>query len=370
MREVDPICAALDEMLPQRHPELFGGIVSVAYLNFSAYTVDDITRQYIVKVRAMPPPAQEPAAYLDWRSWCSADDKEIWIHEHVHEDVPVAQRFSGGFGQLEVADIDGASGAQIYGYQIQSRLPYDVAPIVGSRTFKWNWKTGVMAVAPGFTEITRHDGLLEKIGRMARRIHQTPTRGYGGGWFSGREDFNPATQSFDFATWDALVDQLVANCDRELLAGAGVLASEHWEGLHQRIVRLRKLSFEPRLFHGDLVCNLQNLLVDPLSGEIMGVVDWESSGSGPAAHYEFALSLRTWHRDGWPEQQIAENFAAFLRGYGLSITEYKRQYQYDTETLLLLLAGDLFSRALRDEFALRDGGRASIRKLVQQIMAA
>jgi len=39
MREVDAICAALAEMLPQRHPELFGGILGVAYLNFSAYSV-------------------------------------------------------------------------------------------------------------------------------------------------------------------------------------------------------------------------------------------------------------------------------------------------------------------------------------------
>lgn len=370
MRETDAICAALAEMLPQRHPELFGGILGVAYVNFSAYAVDDIARTYIVKVRAMPSQAQEPGAFLDWRSWCSADDKEIWIHQHVHRDVPVARRFAGGFGQLQVADIDGSAGTSIVGYQIQSRLPYEIAPIVRARTFQWNWETGVMAVEPGFAEITRPDGLLEKIGRMARLIHQTPTRGYGGGWFSRREDFNPATQSFDFATWDAMVDQLVANCDRQLLNDAGILTIQDWEGLQQRIARLRKLRFAPRLFHGDLVCNLQNLLVDPRSGAIMGVVDWESAGSGPAAHYEFALSLRTWHRDGWPEQQIEQNFAALLRGYGLSADEYQGQYQYDVETLLLLLAGDLFSLALRDEFTLRAGGRASFKKLIQRIMAA
>jgi hypothetical protein len=370
MREVDAICTALAKVLPQRHPELFGGVLGVAYLNFSAYAVEDITRQYIVKVRAMPPQAQEPAAYLDWRSWCSANDKEIWIHQHVHQDVPVARRFAGGFGQIEVADIDGAAGVTTVGYQIQSRLPYDIAPVVRARTFEWNWETGVMAVAPGFAEITRPGGLLERIGRVAWLIHQTPTHGYGGGWFSGREDFDPATQSFDFPTWDALVGQLVANCDRELLADAGVLAGEHWENLAQRIIRLRKLSFEPRLFHGDLVCNLQNLLVDPRDGEIRGVVDWESSGSGPAAHYEFALSLRTWHRDGWPDSQIDENFAALLRGYGLSAEEYHSQYRYDVETLLLLLVGDLFCRALRGEFTLRAGGRASFSRLVQRIIAA
>ena len=44
MREVDAICAALADALPQRHPELFGGIRDVAYLNCSAYSVDDTTR--------------------------------------------------------------------------------------------------------------------------------------------------------------------------------------------------------------------------------------------------------------------------------------------------------------------------------------
>src|ERR687890_807406 len=107
MRETDAVCAALAETLPQRHPELFGGILDVAYLNFSAYAVDDRPRQYIVKVRAQPPQAEEPAEFRDWLSWCSKDDKEIWIHRHVHQDVPVADRYEGGFGQFEVAHIDG-----------------------------------------------------------------------------------------------------------------------------------------------------------------------------------------------------------------------------------------------------------------------
>jgi aminoglycoside phosphotransferase (APT) family kinase protein len=131
---------------------------------------------------------------------------------------------------------------------------------------------------------------------------------------------------------------------------------------------VRQLDFEPRLFHGDLVCNLQNLLVDAETGDITGVVDWESSGSGPATHYDLALSLRTWHRDGWPEQQIAQNFAAFLRGYGLSIDHYQQQYQYDVETLLLLLVCDLFCLALRDEFTLRAGGRESFKTLIRRIL--
>jgi hypothetical protein len=369
MRETDAICAALAEMLPQRHPELFGGILGIAYLNFSAYAVDDRTRKYIVKVRAQPPEAEEPAEFRDWVSWCSKDDKEIWIHRYVHQDVPVAARYQGGFGQFEVAHIDGLPGTQTYGYQIQSRLPYNVAAIIQARTFGWDWETGVMSVGPGFAEITANNGLLSKIGRMARTIHQTPTKGYGGGWYSRREDFNAATASFDFATWDAMVDQLVANCDRELLVNNAILTHQDWERIQPRVARLRALDFEPHLFHGDLVCNLQNILVDAETGAITGVVDWESSGSGPATHYELALSLRTWHRDGWPEPQIADNFAAFLRGYGLSIEAYQQRYQYDVDTLLLLLVGDLFCLALRGEFTLRAGGRASLQMLLRRILA-
>jgi hypothetical protein len=368
MREIDAVCVALTQTLPRQHPELFGGIQAVAYLNFSAYSVDDIKRRYIVKVRSMPSQIDEPAEFCDWRSWCSKDDKEIWIHQHVHKDVPVAERFEGGFGQIEVAEIDGALGAQRFGYQIQSRLPYDIAPIVRARTFQWNWETGLMSVGDGFAEITADNGLLTKIGRMARLIHQTPTKGYGGGWYSRREDFNAATGSFDFGTWDAMVDQLVANCDHELLANSDILARQDWEQIELRVARLRKLDFEPHLFHGDLVCNLQNLLVDAETADIMGVVDWESSGSGPALHYELALSLRTWHRDGWPEQQIVENLAAFLRGYGLSIDEYRQRYQFDVDTLLLLLVCDLFCLALRGEFTLRVGGRASFTKLIRRIL--
>jgi hypothetical protein len=368
MREIDAVCAALADTLPPRHPELFGGILDVTYLNFSAYAVNDRMRNYIVKVRAGPSQHDEPAEFRDWLSWCSKDDKEIWIHQHVHQDVPVPQRYAGGFGQIEVAGIDGVGGAQTYGYQIQSRLPYDIAAIVRARTFQWNWETGVMSVGTGFAEITADNGLITNIGRMARLIHQTRTRGYGGGWYSRREDFNAATGSFDFATWDAMVDQLVANCDRELLANNDILTKQDWERIQPRIVRLRELDFEPHLFHGDLVCNLQNVLVDPETGTITGVVDWESSGSGPATHFELALSLRTWHRDGWPEQQIAANFAAFLRGYRLSLDVYQQQYQYDVDTLLLLLVCDLFCLALSGEFTLRAGGRASFQTLIQRIL--
>ena len=86
-------------------------------------------------------------------------------------------------------------------------------------------------------------------------------------------------------------------------------------------------------------------------------------------HYELALSLRTWHRDGWPEQQIDQNFAAFLRGYGLSIDQYQQHYQYDVDTLLLLLACDLSCLALRDEFSLRAGGRESFKALIRRILS-
>jgi hypothetical protein len=368
MREIDAVCAALSEHLPRQHPELFKSIRDVRYLSFSAYAVGDITRKYIVKVRAMPPQAEDPDGFRDWLSWCSKDDKEIWIHQHVHKDVPVAERFEGGFGQLDVAQIDGVNGSQRFGYQIQSRLPYDIAAIVRARTFQWNRETGVMAVGPGFAEITADTGLLTKIGRMARLIHQTPTKGYGGGWYSRREDFDAATESFDFATWEAMVDQLVANCDRDLLIHHGILTERDWERLGQRTAQLRRLEFEPHLFHGDLVCNLQNLLVDADTGDIKGVVDWESSGSGPAMHYELALSLRTWHRDGWPEQQIQQNFAAFMRGYAVSLEQYRQQYQYDVETLLLLLVCDLFCLALKGEFTLLRGGRESFKTLIRRIL--
>jgi hypothetical protein len=370
MREIDAVCAALANTLPQQHPELFGGIRAVAYLNFSAYAVDDRTRRYIVKVRAMPSKEQEPEAFRDWLSWCSKDDKEIWIHKQVYPGVPVPKRFEGGFGTFEATDIDGATDTQTFGYQIQSRLPFDIAAIIHARTFQWDWEQGVMMVGPGFAEITAANGLLTKIGHMARLIHRTPTKGYGGGWYSRREDFNAATGSFDFATWDAMVDQLVKNCDHTLLLNNDILTQTDWERLQQRVAQLRKLNFQPHLFHGDLVCNLQNLLVDAETGAIAGVVDWESSGSGPATHYELALSLRTWHRDGWPEQQIAENFAAFLQGYGLSLHEYQQQYQYDVETLLLLLVCDLYCLALRGEFTLRAGGRASFTRLIRRILAA
>jgi hypothetical protein len=59
-----------------------------------------------------------------------------------------------------------------------------------------------------------------------------------------------------------------------------------------------------------------------------------------------------------------------LRGYRLSIDVYQRQYQYDVDTLLLLLVCDLFCMALRDEFTLRVGGCASFQTLIQRILTA
>jgi hypothetical protein len=364
--ETAAICACLQERLPALYPHLFAGDVQASHLNFSAYEIRAAGgRCYIIKMRRAPSPAEQPDEYHYWCHWCSPDNKEVWILKHVHPSVPVPALVEGGLGRIAVPLVAGEE-EQTYGYQLQTRLPYGVS--AAARSLRYNFDTGEMALEQGFTVGDQGLRLLTKIGAIARKIHLTPARGYGGGWYSRRADYNVAEDRFDFATWPDMVDHLIANCPADRLAAHGLVAPAEWEIILRRAAALKALHVTPRLFHGDLVCNLQNLLVDPVTGEIEGVVDWESAGSGPAFHYECALALRTWHRDGWADGQIDANFRAFLNGYGIAPQTYDRDYRYEVETLLLLLTLDLYGLALQDNYTLRSGGRRHFDRLIEQIV--
>ena len=293
----------LRDELPKKHPQLFSPVIHVQALDEQgwsnyAFKVSAEKDDYLVRMKAAP---SEASNLENWAAY----HKEDWILRATQGRLPVARAIGAGVGYVAIqADI------RSYAYAIQSFSPFESAERMRARLSPIEFR--------------------KQLGALARQIHQIDCTGFG-------VVFSAATQKFEYMTWPECHRGLMEAVDFGRLVVAGIISSHSATALTERLSRLSLLNCLPKLYHGDFAENWSNILVDP-SGKVVTLIDWELAGSGPALHVEFAQVLYTMLRDGRPKQEISDQFAAFLEGYGLGIDEYRERYAYDVESFVLLQA--------------------------------
>jgi len=144
-------------------------------------------------------------------------------------------------------------------------------------------------------------GTLEQMGRVAAALHRIRTHGVGPvfDWSSNSLSRHASMATFLAEGFD--VEKRLAVLVRHRMIGSKQVA---W--LRRAATEMGRWRKPAVLQHGDL--RLKNVIVDPQSGRIAALIDWDQSMSMPGPAWELSLAL---HDLGIDEKE------AFLAGYGI-----------------------------------------------------
>jgi aminoglycoside phosphotransferase (APT) family kinase protein len=160
---------------------------------------------------------------------------------------------------------------------------------------------------PG-THWTDAAGVMRELGRLAARLHQIRTRGF------GREFAGAVPGQRSFQLWSQFLDNDLHASDRLLLLDRQqVLTDAARAEVHATLDVMRRWRRAPVLQHGDL--RLKNVIVSPDDGRILALLDWDNCMSAPPPFWDLSIAL---HDVGPDEKE------AFLDGYGMSAAQFER----------------------------------------------
>lgn len=146
--------------------------------------------------------------------------------------------------------------------------------------------------------------VLHALGRLARRIHGIPTRGFGH-TFDWSE--NLLSRNDSWADW--LEREFRGEQRLDVLARHGMLPKSALKPLRATLREIEGWSPDPVLNHGDL--RLKNVIVDG-EGRIAALLDWEFCTSNVAPVWDLSLALH---------DLSVDDKDALLAGYGLTPRE-------------------------------------------------
>jgi aminoglycoside phosphotransferase (APT) family kinase protein len=143
--------------------------------------------------------------------------------------------------------------------------------------------------------------VVESLGRAAALLHEVPTRGFGPvfDWSS-----NTLSRHESWSQW--LADGFGAERRVAILLKHRMIDAGRAGRLRRRAAEMSRWRKRPVLQHGDL--RLKNAIVDPESGRLLALLDWDNCISSPAPFWDLSLAL---HDLGVDEKE------AFLAGYGM-----------------------------------------------------
>ncbi|MCB0336865.1 MAG: aminoglycoside phosphotransferase family protein [Bdellovibrionales bacterium] len=309
----------LADYLPMKLPKLFDSNLIVRPIQeqgWSNYTFEvsgKLPGRYIVRMKACPTTNQA----FD-RNW-SAYHKEAWIIATLGNRIPVAELIDEG-----IHYVGRKQGGREYAIMVQSHLECSGGHHLDPTSSKTQF--------------------LRRIASVCKSINETPTKGYG-------NSFDPKTESFEFSTWQECLDEWIAECPLGELVAREELSEAQATFFERRVHEsLASLSFRPALFHGDLLLNWSNALVDP-NGGIKGIIDWEFGGSGPAKYYELMTALYVMIRDGMGGDELDSQYRIIKNAYGISSTRYDRDYRHAVDALMMMQACKKVKRYILAELA-------------------
>ena len=143
--------------------------------------------------------------------------------------------------------------------------------------------------------------VVESLGRAAALLHKVPTRGFGPvfDWSS-----NTLSRHESWPQW--LADGFGIERRVAILLKHRMIDAGRARRLRRRAAEMSRWRKRPVLQHGDL--RLKNAIVDPASGRLVALLDWDNCISSPPPYWDLSLAL---HDLGIDEKE------AFLAGYGM-----------------------------------------------------
>ena len=172
------------------------------------------------------------------------------------------------------------------------------------------WPFMVLEEVAGL-EATHHPErkpIVAEMGRYAARLHRVRTQGYGREFDRSRRRLARQSSWGDYLHGELAVEPAIDTLRRHRMLSADQLAA-----LREAVSEMSRWTRRPALQHGDL--RLKNLIVEPRSGRIVAVLDWENCLSGPPPYWDLSIALH----DLGPDHK-----EALLEGYGLSAGAYAR----------------------------------------------
>lgn len=173
--------------------------------------------------------------------------------------------------------------------------------------------------------------LMRHVGELAQKIHRIKAKNFGCAFDSERRAFN-------FGSWAEMIEDIESRSDLAGFVRLTSLSCETTSRLICAIKEVRLLPSAPQLFHGDLIHNLGNVLV-PTDGKGCIAIDWERAGAGAAFIFELGVSMFALFDQnlffGYEEEIITE----YLRGYGMSVYDYRVNYEKYVCAIAALIAG-------------------------------
>jgi aminoglycoside 2''-phosphotransferase len=146
--------------------------------------------------------------------------------------------------------------------------------------------------------------MAEQLARFLRALHQIPV---------ARMPIELPIQD-SITDWDALYQGIRTHLFPSMRPAAQAWTVAHFEGLLDHV---RYQHYQPCLRHGDF--GGSNILYDPTTSRISGIIDFDSTGLGDPAADVAALSgygaeFFAWCLESYPEMQTMLERAAFYRG--------------------------------------------------------
>ena len=151
-------------------------------------------------------------------------------------------------------------------------------------------------------------GLLEQLGRAARTLHGIRTHGYGKVFDWSSNHLSRHTSMAEFMTEGFDVEQRIAVLVQQRMVGRPQVAF-----LRRTAAEMARQKKPAVLQHGDL--RLKNAIVDPKTGRLAALIDWDECRSLPGAAWDLSVGL---HDLGVDEKEV------FLSGYGMKARDYAR----------------------------------------------
>ncbi|MBV9891800.1 MAG: aminoglycoside phosphotransferase family protein, partial [Rhizobacter sp.] len=150
-------------------------------------------------------------------------------------------------------------------------------------------------------EAPQRSSALRALGNAAATLHTVKTRGFGSvfDWSGNRLSRETTWSGWLMSTFD--VEHRLGVLRKHRMLGERGLRR-----LRQTAREMSRRRMRPVLQHGDL--RLKNAIVDPESGALRAIVDWEMCASLPPPSWELSTAL---HDLGIDEKET------FLAGYGI-----------------------------------------------------
>jgi hypothetical protein len=236
------------------------------------------------------------------------NQKAVAIQRYIRDVIATPETYSFGVVTHPTSGVT-------YEYIVEEYLPFAPPQVLSTRQRIRMYKSLALAM---------------------RGVHRVRVEGFG-------DSISQGETRFLASTWKEWITELLFRCKFRELANAGLLTRETASRAEAKVRELSGLSREPELYHGDVLGNWANFLIDEKL-TVRAFLDWEFAGSGAAIENELASVLYCFVRDGVPVAEQEIYLQALLEGFGISHQNFIEIHRPVVEALLLVHAAKAIYR--------------------------